>query len=120
MKRGPTNDHLAALIVRLEKSAKANKAPLWAEVARRLSKPHRSMAEMNVSRLGKLVPKESIAVVVPGVVLGSGKTSAKTTVAALRFTESARSAITTAGGKPISISKLLEANPKGTNVALLV
>jgi len=120
MKRGPTNEHLAALVLRLKKSAKANKAPLWAEVARRLSAPHRSMAEVDVTRLGKVMPKDSSALVVPGVVLGSGKATVSTTVAAWRFTSSARSSISKAGGKPLSISELLEANPKGKDVTLIV
>jgi len=120
MKRGATNEHLAALIVRLEKTAKANKAPLWSEVARHLSKPHRSMAEVDVARLGTVAPKDASALVVPGVVLGSGRTTASTTVAAWRFTSAARSSISRAGGKALSISELLEANPKGKNIAIVI
>ncbi|RLG19711.1 50S ribosomal protein L18e, partial [Candidatus Micrarchaeota archaeon] len=118
--KGTTNDELAALIVRLEKSAKANKAPLWAQVAKLLSKPCRSLAEVNVSRLGRSAPKESKALLVPGVVLGGGKTYANKSVAAWRFTRSARASIEKAGGKPMTISELLEQNPKGKDIAIIV
>ncbi|MDO8339391.1 MAG: 50S ribosomal protein L18e [Candidatus Burarchaeum sp.] len=119
MKRGTTNENLAALIVRLEKASKANKAPLWAALARRLSKAHRAMAEVDAMSLDKRVPQGSAAVV-PGVVLGSGKAGYTGTVAALRFSASARASLAKAGAKPLTIEALLAANPKGTNVAIIV
>ncbi|VVC03609.1 50S ribosomal protein L18e [Candidatus Burarchaeum australiense] len=120
MKRGTTDENLAALIVRLEKASKKGNAPLWAEVARLLSRPHIALAEVNVTKLGKIVPKDATAAIVPGVVLGSSKTAYARTVAAWRFTSSARAALVKAGAKPVSIPDLLAANPKGTNVAIIV
>src|SRR4030042_1038629 len=119
MKRGTTNENLAALIVRLEKTSKANKAPLWDQLATRLSKPHRALAEVDAMSLDKLVP-QGFAAVVPGVVLGAGKAEYKGTVAALRFTTSARASLAKAGAKLLTIEALLAANPKGTNIAIIV
>ena len=110
---------MAALIVRLEKASKANKAPLWDALARRLSKPHRALAEVDAASLVKLVP-QGFTAVVPGAVLGSGKMEYKGTVAALRFSTSARTSLAKAGAKVLTLEDLLTANPKGTNIAIIV
>ncbi|MFA6035596.1 MAG: 50S ribosomal protein L18e, partial [Candidatus Micrarchaeia archaeon] len=68
MKRMKTDEGIAGLIIRLEKLSKAQKAPFWAAVARHLSKPHRSMAEVDVAKLASLVPTGTIALV-PGKVI---------------------------------------------------
>ena len=119
MKRIKMDEAVAALILKLEKSSKAQKAPFWAAAARHLSKPHRSMAEVDVKKLASVLPNGSMALV-PGAVIGSSKLEAPLSVAALRFTAGARTSITKAGGKCLTIGELLEKDAKGTNISLIV
>lgn len=118
MKRMKMNESVAGLIVRLEKTAKAQSAPLWAATARHLSKPARAMAEVSIGKLGGIVPEGYVALV-PGTVMGAGKVP-KFSVAALRFTAGARASIEKAGGQCLSIEDLLKQNGKGTNVMIVI
>lgn len=116
MKRtGPTNPHLRKLIVALEIAGRKH-APIWKKVAELLSKPTRKRIEVNVSKFNKI---KGDTFVVPGVVLGGGRVTRPITVAAYRFTPSAKKKIEEAGGKAISIEELIEMNPKGSNVVIV-
>ncbi len=111
MRRGPTNPILAGLIEELKKA----EAPIWRDVARRLSKPNRIRPEVNVSRLQRYA-KEGEVVIVPGKLLGAGLLDKKLTVSAFSFSSKAREKVEGAGGKCITIKKLTEEKPKGSGV----
>lgn len=119
MKRMKQDEVVAGLIIKLEKTAKAQKAPFWAAVARNISKPKRSMAEVDVEKIAHNLPEGQVALV-PGTVMGAGKVESKFSVAALRFTAGARIAIERAGGKCLTIEELHAQNAKGTNVVLMI
>jgi large subunit ribosomal protein L18e len=58
-------------------------------------------------------------VIVPGKVLGAGELDHPVTVAAFSFSKTAIDKITRAGGRVISIFKLLEERPTGSNVKII-
>ncbi|MFH0817194.1 MAG: 50S ribosomal protein L18e, partial [Candidatus Micrarchaeota archaeon] len=53
------------LIVFLEKASKKNKAPIWADMARRLSRPRRNIASVNVRKIDRYT-KEGDTAIIPG------------------------------------------------------
>ncbi len=108
------NSVLISLIETLGKEKK----PIWKRVVYELSKPRRSRAEVNLSKL-ETHGKDGGVVLVPGKVLGSGDLSKKLTVAAFSFSDSAKKLITDAGGKAVSIESLYKTNPTGRDVVLL-
>ncbi len=116
MKRtGPTNPATKALIEAL----KTSEANVWKDVAKRLGKPTRQRASVNLSRLSRNTAKGD-TVVVPGKVLGSGNLEHAITLGALSFSSGAEDKIKASGAKPMSISELMKANPKGSKVKLMI
>lgn len=102
----------------LKKKARENNAPIWEAAAKLLSKPRRRRICVNLSRIDRC-SSEGSTVLVPGKVLGGGKLTHKVVVGAFKFSEKARSKIEAAGGRCLSILKLVEENPKGTGIRLL-
>ena len=93
-------------------------APLWRDLARRLEKSTRSQTEVNLSRINRHTSDDEI-VLVPGKVLGSGALDHKVQVAALDFSQKAEDKITSAGGKCLDITLLMEENPTGSGVKII-
>ena len=113
-----TNPQLISLVRDLKKNSSENKAKLWLKLAKKLSTSKRSRIAVNVSRLNRFT-KKGDTVVVPGKVLGSGKSDHPFTVAAFAFSDLARSKIQNANGNCISILELMKKNPTGKNVILM-
>lgn len=113
-----TNPYLIEIIRLLRKKSRENEAPIWREVAERLSKPKRRRIKVNVSRLNRYT-KENDEVIVPGKVLGAGLIDHPIRVAAFDFSGQAKVKILKAKGKCLSIPELIKRNPKGTNVKLI-
>jgi len=113
-----TNPELVSTIRLLRKKARENDAPIWRDVADRLSSSKRRRASINISRLNRHV-KDGETVVVPGKVLGAGALDHAVFVAAFAFSGEAKAKILRAKGRCLSISELLEANPKGSNVRIM-
>ncbi len=116
---GPMNPMLKRLIRELRSQSKAQKAKIWSTLAERLEGPRRSRPEVNLSHINRYAG-EGGTVVVPGKVLAAGKVSQGVTVVSFRFSRSAAKKITSAGGKVMSIEKLMEENPTGKGVKLMV
>jgi len=112
-----TNPRISALIERLlEESAKRDSG-LWKDLAYRLARPRKFMAEVNVSKINRYAGDSTI--VVPGKVLSSGNIEKKVTVAALGFSEKAKEKIEKSGGRAITIEELIDSNPDGSNVTIM-
>ncbi|MBS7622484.1 50S ribosomal protein L18e [Candidatus Bathyarchaeota archaeon] len=118
MKMSKANPQLLDLIRSLRRASARNRAPVWLAISHALSKPRRKMAEINLSRISRLT-EEGETVAVPGKVLGAGGVDHKVTIAALAFTASAREKVRLAGGACITLSQLLDENPKGTRVKIM-
>ncbi len=113
-----TNPELISLIQMLKKKAKENEAAVWLDVAAYLSKPKRERIAVNVSQISRHTEKND-NIVVPGKVLGAGLIGHPVEVAAFDFSAQARSKITGAKGKCLSIPDLIQLKPKGTNVRII-
>ena len=115
---GPTDINLRRLIRHLKKRSKEEGVEIWSDVAWRLERPRRRRAEVNVSKINRYT-KEGDMVIVPGSVLGAGKLEHKVTVAAWKFSETARRKIVEAGGEVLTIEELVERNPRGSGVIIM-
>ena len=92
--------------------------PVWKALGRGLNRPGRSGYKVNLYRIEKHA-KGKETIIVPGVVLGSREITKARSVAALRFSESAKQKLEKAGGKCLSIRELLKENPQGKGVRIM-
>jgi len=113
-----TNPELVGTVRLLRKKARENNAPIWRDVADRLSSSRRRRVAINVGRLNRHA-KDGETVVVPGKVLGAGALDHPILVAAFAFSEEAEAKILRAKGRCFSIGELVEANPEGSNVRIM-
>ncbi|MCK4717292.1 MAG: 50S ribosomal protein L18e [Thermoplasmata archaeon] len=117
-KNKKSNQHLVDLIQDLKRRSHENSAPIWRDVAKRLERPSKNWAEVNISRIARHVEKDTV-VLVPGKLLGSGDIDIPVTIASYRASESAVNKINSAGGRVMTIQDLMKENPKGTGVRLM-
>ena len=112
------NSELVRLIVELRRTARAQKAPIWATAADRLERPRHQVVPVNVAHLERVANADD-TVLVPGKLLAEGTLSKKLTVAAFAFSKDARSKIHAAGGVAITVHDLLRTRPSGAGVRRL-
>ncbi|MFH1403337.1 MAG: 50S ribosomal protein L18e [Candidatus Altiarchaeota archaeon] len=105
-------------LIRQLESASNTGANVWSSVAKELSRVRRNRREVNIRKLDKYTSDGDV-VVVPGKVLGDGFLNHKIVVAAYQFTDGAEKKIIQAGGEAMSISSLLERNPKGSKIKIM-
>ena len=115
---GPTSPYVKKLIEKLKIKAAETGAPIWKDLAARLEKPRRQKISVNLIKINKYAPENS-AVLVPGVVLGSGQLEKKVKIAALRFSKSAIEKIKNSGSEAMTIEELVDRNPKGSNIKII-
>lgn len=113
-----TNPRIPALISVLKDTARENDAPIWKDMAKRLEKPSRIYAEVNLSKINRHAAENDL-VLIPGKVLGAGALGHAVTVAALTFSTTAVDKITNAGGKCMTIEQILEENPAGSGIRIM-
>jgi large subunit ribosomal protein L18e len=113
-----SNPRLLELIELLKRRSYENKAPIWKDTASRLSKPRRSWAEVNISRISRYAKKDEV-ILVPGRLLGSGNIDKPVTVASFHSSETARRKIMDSGGVILTIEELMNKNPKGSGVRVM-
>ncbi len=108
------HQELQQLIIELDHKEQ----PIWKAVAKGLNRPSRIGFKINLYRLEKITKgKESI--IVPGTVLGTGEITKSLTIAALKFSGSAKQKIEKAGGKCLEIDQLVKQHPDGKGVRLM-
>lgn len=113
-----TNPNLFKLIRTLKIISNQEDVAIWKDVASKLEGSNRSTAEVNVSSINRYA-NENEVVLVPGKVLSNGNLDKKVTVAALNFSSKAQEKIENAGGECLTISEILEQNPKGSNIRIM-
>jgi large subunit ribosomal protein L18e len=113
-----TNPRIVRLISDLKAASRESGAPLWRDIAKRLEKPRRNYAAVNLSKINRHT-KSDDTVLVAGKVLASGDLEHSVTVAALSFSGQAMSKIQSAGGKCLAIEKLVQEHPKGSGIKIL-
>jgi len=113
-----TNPRLVRLIGDLKAASRDSGAPLWRDIAKRLEKPRRNYAAVNLSKINRHTSSND-TVLIAGKVLAAGDIDHSVTVAALGFSGQAVSKILAAGGKCLEIEKLIKEHPKGTGIKIL-
>jgi large subunit ribosomal protein L18e len=106
------------LIAALKEEARQNEVAIWKDVAKRLEKPGKNYAQVNLSKINRYA-KDGETVLIAGKVLGSGLLSKAVTVAAYNFSVTALEKIEEVGGKCLTIEQILEENPKGSGIKIL-
>ena len=115
---GKSNPRLKELIERLKSHSYENDAPIWKDIANRLSKPRRNWAEVNLSRISRYA-KEGEVILVPGKLLGSGSIDKSVTVASFHASEAARKKVEASGGAVLTLEELMIRNPKGSGIRIM-
>ena len=113
-----TNPILISLIQDLKKQSNEKDKPIWKDIAKRLEKPSRNWAEVNLNRISKHIGDKETALI-PGKVLSDGTLTKKVTIAAWQFSEKSKEKIKQAGGKTLTIQELMKENPEGKNIRIL-
>lgn len=113
-----TNPRIPALIFALKEMSRNNDVLIWRDIAKRLEKPNRKYAQVNLSKINRY-SKEGDVLLVPGKVLGAGDLKVSVTIAALNFSETAIEKINETGGKYLTIEQVLEDNPKGSKIRIM-
>jgi len=113
-----TNPMIIELIESLRRLAYENKARIWKDLSKRLSRGTRRIPAVNVGSISSHTSPND-QVVVPGKVLGMGQIDHPVTVASLSFSEKAREKITKAGGECIGLLELVQRNPRGSKVKII-
>ncbi len=118
-----TNPQISRLIKDLKGIARENSAPIWRDIAKRLEKPRKNYAAVNLSKINRYSSAND-TILVPGKVLSAGTLEDSITVAALGFSKRAFEKITASvegkgKSKCISIEDLAKDNPKGTGVKII-
>ena len=119
-----TNPRIEKLIDDLKRIARENSAPIWRDIAKRLEKPRRNYAAVNLSKINRYSDAKD-TILVLGKVLSAGAIDKPVTVAALGFSKKAFEEISKCEdgeekGKCVSIEELVENNPKGSGVKIIV
>jgi large subunit ribosomal protein L18e len=112
-----TNTELISIIQLLKAESRKREVALWRDLAKRLEKPTRNWAELNISHI-KRHAKKNETIAIPGKLLGAGYIDVPVVVAAFKVSENAKEKINNAGGKIISFEELIKKNPKGTGVRI--
>lgn len=113
---GPTNSSLKSLVIDLRKLSNKEDVKIWKRVGEDLLRATRQRREVNLFKIEKYA-KTGETLLVPGKVLGKDELTKKVTVAAFRFSESAKNSINK-NGKAITIRQLMKENPKGSKVRI--
>lgn len=117
-KTGPTNKSLVEMIRQLKEISAKGNSKIWKRVASDLERSTRQRRIVNIAKLARFT-KDNELVVVPGKVLGSGIMDHSITVAAFKFSESAKKQIEKAKGKAVSIVEMAKQNPEGKKVRII-
>ncbi len=111
---GPTNLGLRNLIQELKKASSEQNVKIWKRIAEDLSRSTRIRREVNIDKINRYA-KDKETIVVPGKVLGVGELNKDVSVAAFRFSESAKKKIKNS----LTIQELIKKNPKGKKVRII-
>ena len=113
-----SNPLLRRSAVMLERTAKANKAPVWSKASEMLRRPSSLKVEVNLGRISRIAEGGGV-LFVPGKVLGDGALDKKLVVGAFSFSASAKRKIRDAGGSAMSVEQFLKKYPKGSGVKIV-
>jgi large subunit ribosomal protein L18e len=107
------------LRVMLDRARRTEDADIWEVVGERLSTSKRTRVETSLAKISRNTSPNDV-VVVPGKVLANGFLTYAVTVAAYDFSHRAYERIESVGGEAITIETLVERNPGGKGVRIIV
>jgi len=113
-----SNPLLRRSAVMLERTAKANKAPVWERASGMLRRPASLKVEVNLGRISRIAESDGV-LFVPGKVLGDGVLDKKLVIGAFSFSASAKKKILAKGGAAMTVEQFLKKYPKGSGVKLV-
>lgn len=120
MKELKKKEGTKAIVRALKRASRERKEGVWRDLAKRLSKPSRSLARVNLEKIARLGAKNKGKVlVVPGKVLGKGEPGQGVEVSAFCFSENAREKIN-GKGKALGLNELLESKRKGSEIVIVM
>ena len=114
MKIRDKNEGLKGLIQEMNSQDR----PIWKAFAKALNRPNRISYQLNLFRLERNAKGKQI-IAVPGAVLGSGEVTKAYTVAAVKFSDSAKAKLEKAGGKCMTLKELFKSNPEGKGIRIM-
>ncbi len=114
-----TNEQQRRLLILLKRQSRTPGGRIWRTLYERLQAPRRARIAVNIADLQRHFQKGH-TMVVPGKVLSEGIVTDKLQVAALSFSSNARVKIMAVGGKCFSLEQLMEKNPSGKNLRLIM
>jgi len=119
-RREKTDPKIDLLIDDLKRVSRERGVLLWRDIAKRLEKPRRDYATVNLSKINRYSLAND-TIIVPGKVLSAGEIEKPVTIAALGFSKKASEKINSqVKCKCVGIEELMEINPKGSGVKIIV
>ena len=112
---GPSNIQKRMLARKLWKT----KRRIWRDVSKYLMAPQKNRVEKNLGDLHN-VTNEGDVVIVPGKVLANGTLTKKITIACYSISKSAANKLEASKIKRISIEQLMDENPSGKGVRIII
>ncbi len=113
-----TNPQLIDTIKQLRHASRKNDSEIWAKLADELEQSKHRRTAVNLSHISRSSQKGEM-IAVPGKVIGSGAAEGQI-VAAFGFSETASRKIEVSGGQCLTLQELIEKNPKGSGVRIIV
>lgn len=104
---------------RLIRALDKTKRRFWRSVSEFLQKSRSNRAIVNIGKID-VYAEEGDTVLVPGKILSSGDLTHRMTIAAFSCSKKAKKKIIKAGAEFILIEDLLERNPAGSKIKLLI
>ena len=95
------------------------KRRIWRDVSEYLMAPQKNRVEKNLGDLHS-VSNDGDVVIIPGKVLANGQLAKKITIACYSISKAAAKKLNESNIKRISIEQLLEENPAGTGVRIII
>jgi large subunit ribosomal protein L18e len=112
---GPSNVHKRILARKLWKTQR----PVWRDVSKRLMTPQKNRVEVSVGAINRIC-QEGDVIVIPGKILADGDIQKKLTVAYYAISKSAAIKLDAAKIERMTIEELVEKNPSGKRVRIIV
>ncbi|MCF2141719.1 MAG: 50S ribosomal protein L18e [Candidatus Lokiarchaeota archaeon] len=112
---GPSNFYIRKLARKLWKT----KRPIWRDVSKRLMAPQKNRVEINLAKINRLTQKGE-TIIVPGKVLANGTLEKSLTIACKAISKSARDKVAASKSELLTIEELLEKNPTGKGVRIII
>lgn len=114
-----TNEQRHRLLIALKRQSRTPGGRIWRTLFEKLQAPRRARTVVNITDLQRFYER-GCTMVIPGKVLSEGIAKDKLQVAAMSFSSKARTKIVDVGGKCFSLEELMEKNPSGKNVRLIM